>query len=172
MPLEYLTQRKRKVLLDLKHNKYIVIKATDNRNMVCLLQHDDCIAEGLRQFSDTNLYQLVNTKLTEKDRRLVQNVITRMDTDGEIEDSMYLQTMNAKHCTSFISGNPQGDHTSPRQAYCIGKWLPNRKIYPNLWTIFSTLHPHVTYHMWKTPHIFGNSSETQVLSHPTSTWLP
>ena len=46
-----ITPGERRALYDLKHNKDILIKAADKGNVVCVLQHEEYIFEGMRLLS-------------------------------------------------------------------------------------------------------------------------
>ena len=77
-----------------------MIKATDTGNEVCLLQHEDYISEGIRQLSDTKFYQQVDSNLIDQHRKEVQTLITKMYTDEETGDSVFLY-LQGKECRTF-----------------------------------------------------------------------
>ena len=73
---------------------------------------------GIRHLSDSNLYQPIDTNVTEKHRKEVQNFITNLYINGEINDSMCrclqekeCKTQNMYFLPKFIreSDHPQGD---------------------------------------------------------------
>ena len=84
-----LSPGERRALKELQLNEDIVIKKADKGAVLVIQDRSDYISEGLRQLSDSNFYKKLDHNPTEKHRVEVQSLITKMYTNGEIEDSVY-----------------------------------------------------------------------------------
>ena len=55
----YITNKERQALYDLKDNKNIVIKGADKGSAVVVLEREDYIKEAEKQFGDSDVYEEV-----------------------------------------------------------------------------------------------------------------
>ena len=92
-----ISPNERKAIRELRDNQTIVIKPADKGSAVVILDREDYLTEGFKQLSDVNFYQKQDSDLTEKHRTEVQNFITKLYHEGEI-DSSVMRYLTDDHC--------------------------------------------------------------------------
>ena len=69
-----ISPNERKAIRELRDNNKIVIKPADKGSAVVILNREDYLAEGFKQLSDANFYQIQDSDLTEKHRTEIQSL--------------------------------------------------------------------------------------------------
>jgi hypothetical protein len=87
-PRSNLTPGERVAIKELRTNENIVIKPADKGSAVIILNRLDYLKEGYKQLSEPRFYKKVDSCLTEKHRKEVQDTIEDMYQDGEIDDTV------------------------------------------------------------------------------------
>jgi hypothetical protein len=84
-----LTDGERHAIQSLKSNNQIVVKPVDKGGAVCVMDRDQYLAEGYKQLSNENYYKKMDTDLTPKHGKMINDFIDNMLTNGEIDISVY-----------------------------------------------------------------------------------
>ena len=126
-----ISPKERVAIRELRDNQKIIIKPADKGSAVVILNREDYLAEGYTQLKDVNFYQKQDSDLTEKHRTEVQDFISNLYNDGEIDSSVLRFLTDDKCRTSRLYLLPKihkGKIPPPGRPIVSANGCPTEKI--------------------------------------------